>query len=134
MLRSWLIVAAVVGFLSVAAGATATHLAAGEQAVGLLRTGGLYGIVHAAALLAVTSMAQAGGRAGLALTIAGWGFVVGMVLFSISLFALALTGSNWLGMITPFGGMGLLIGWGSLAVYALSRGIYNPRAGSEDRR
>jgi uncharacterized membrane protein YgdD (TMEM256/DUF423 family) len=130
MLPSWLIVAAVVGFLSVAAGATATHLAAGE----LLRTGGLYGIVHAAVLLAVTSMAQAGGRAGLALTIAGWGFAVGMVLFSNSLFALALTGSNWLGIITPFGGMGLLIGWGSLAVYALSRGMYNPRAGSEDRR
>lgn len=134
MMRAWLVVAAVIGFSSVAAGAAATHLPADEQAVGLLRTGALYGMVHAAALLGVTAIAQAGGRVGLALTIAGWGFAVGMVLFSISLSALALTGSKWLGMITPFGGVGLLTGWASLAVHALSRGIYNPRAGSEDRR
>jgi uncharacterized membrane protein YgdD (TMEM256/DUF423 family) len=121
MIRVWLVVAAVVGFLSVSAGAAATHLAAGEQAAGLLRSGALYGIAHAAALLAVTAMARAARRAGLALTIAGWSFAVGAVLFSISLFALALTASKWLGMITPFGGVGLLIGWAALAVHALSR-------------
>ena len=121
MIRGWLVAAALVGFLSVAAGAAATHLGGAERAAGLLRSGALYGMVHAAALLAVTAIAQAHERVGLALTIAGWSFVVGMSLFSISLFALALTVSKWLGMITPFGGVGLLIGWASLAVHALSR-------------
>ena len=121
MIRGWLVAAALVGFLSVAAGAAATHLAGAERAAGLLRSGALYGMVHAAALLAVTAIAQARERVGLALTIAGWSFASGMLLFSISLFALALTASSWLGTITPFGGVGLLIGWASLAVHALSR-------------
>jgi uncharacterized membrane protein YgdD (TMEM256/DUF423 family) len=121
MIRGWLVAAALIGFFSVAAGAVATHLADAERAAGLLRSGALYGMVHAAALLAVTAIAQARERVGLALTIAGWSFAVGMLLFSISLFALALTASSWLGMITPFGGVGLLIGWASLAVHALSR-------------
>jgi uncharacterized membrane protein YgdD (TMEM256/DUF423 family) len=121
MIRAWLIAAAVCGFLSVAAGATAAHLAPGERAAELLRSGALYGMVHAAALTAVTSMARSRGQVGLALTIAGWSFAAGMLLFSISLFALALTGREWLGMVTPFGGAGLLVGWAGLAAHALSR-------------
>jgi uncharacterized membrane protein YgdD (TMEM256/DUF423 family) len=78
-------------------------------------------MVHAAALTAVTSMTRSGGQVGLALTIAGWSFAAGMLLFSISLFALALTGREWLGMVTPFGGAGLLVGWAGLAAHALSR-------------
>jgi len=121
MMRAWLLVAAVVGFLSVAAGAAAAHLAAGEQAATLLRSGALYGMLHAAALLGVTALARGGGRVGLALTIAGWSFAAGAVLFNTSLFALALAGGKWLGVITPFGGVGLLTGWASLAFHALSR-------------
>jgi uncharacterized membrane protein YgdD (TMEM256/DUF423 family) len=120
MIRAWLAAAALGGFLSVAAGAAAAHLAAGPAAE-LLRSGAVYGMVHAAALIAVAAMAQSPGRIGLALTIAGWGFAVGMLLFSLSLFALALTGSEWLGMITPFGGAGLLVGWAALAAHATSR-------------
>ena len=116
MIRVWLIAAAVGGFLSVAAGAAAAHLAAGERAAELLRTGALYGMVHAAALIAVTAIAEARDRLGLALTIAGWSFAGGMLLFSLSLFALALTGREWLGLITPFGGAGLLVGWAALAI------------------
>jgi uncharacterized membrane protein YgdD (TMEM256/DUF423 family) len=121
MIRAWLIAAAVGGFLSVTAGAAATHIAAGKRAAELLRSGALYGMVHAAALIAVTAIAQSGDRIGLALTVAGWSFVSGMLLFSLSLFALALTGREWLGMITPFGGAGLLVGWAALAVHASSR-------------
>jgi uncharacterized membrane protein YgdD (TMEM256/DUF423 family) len=104
--------------LSVAAGAAATHLPAGERAAELLRTGALYGMVHAAALIAVTGMAQSRGRPGLPLAIAGCSFAVGMSLFSVSLFALALTGSRWLGMVTPFGGVGLLAGWAAVGAEA----------------
>jgi uncharacterized membrane protein YgdD (TMEM256/DUF423 family) len=121
MIRAWLLAAALGGFLSVAAGAAAAHFAAGERAAELLRTGALYGVVHAAALIAVTAMAQSRGRLGLALTVAGWGLAAGMLLFSFSLFALALTGREWLGMITPFGGTGLLVGWAALAVHASGR-------------
>jgi uncharacterized membrane protein YgdD (TMEM256/DUF423 family) len=121
MIRTWLIAAALGGFLSVAAGAAAAHLPAGERGAELLRTGALYGMVHAAALIAVMAMAQSRDRFGLALTVAGWSFAVGMQLFSLSLFARALTGREWLGMITPFGGAGLLVGWAALAVHAFSR-------------
>ena len=121
MIRAWLIAAAIGGFLSVAAGAAAAHLAAAERAAELLRSGALYGMVHAAALIAVTVIAQSRGRLGLALTIAGWSFAGGMLLFSLSLFALALTGREWLAMITPFGGAGLLVGWAALALHAFSR-------------
>jgi uncharacterized membrane protein YgdD (TMEM256/DUF423 family) len=108
--------------LSVTAGAGAAHIAAGERAAELLRTGALYGMVHAAALIAVTAMAQSRGPVAVVLSIAGWSFTTGMLLFSLGLFALALTGREWLGMITPFGGARLLVGWAALAVYASSRG------------
>jgi len=121
MIRAWLIAAAVGGFVSVAAGAVAAHIAAGERAAELLRTGAIYGIVHAAALIGVAAIAQPRGRIGLALTVAGWSFAGGMLLFSLSLFSLAMTGRGWLGMITPFGGVGLLAGWAALAVHASSR-------------
>jgi uncharacterized membrane protein YgdD (TMEM256/DUF423 family) len=121
MIRAWLITAAIGGFLSVAAGAAAAHLPAGERATELLRTGALYGMVHAAALIAVTAIAQSRSHLGLALTVTGWSFAAGMLLFSLSLFALALSGSEWFGMVTPFGGAGLLVGWAALAARALSR-------------
>jgi uncharacterized membrane protein YgdD (TMEM256/DUF423 family) len=104
MIRAWLVAAALGGFLSVAAGAAAAHLPSGERGAELLRSGALYGMVHAAALIAVTAMAQSRDRLGLALTVAGWSFAAGMLLFSLSLFALALTEREWLSMITPFGG------------------------------
>ena len=121
MIRAWLVAAALGGFLSVAAGAAAAHLPAGERGAELLRSGALYGMVHAAALIAVMAMAQSRDRLGLALAVAGWSFAAGVLLFSLSLFALALTGREWLGMITPFGGVGLLVGWAALAVHASTR-------------
>src|ERR1700719_902104 len=77
MIRAWLIAAALGGVLSVAAGAAAAHLPAGERGAELLRTGALYGMVHGAALIAVTAMARSRDRLGLPLTIAGWGFAAG---------------------------------------------------------
>jgi uncharacterized membrane protein YgdD (TMEM256/DUF423 family) len=121
VIRAWLVVAALGGFLSVTAGAMAAHLGPSGRDAELLRSGALYGMVHAAALVAVAAIAQSRGPVGLALTVAGWSFAAGMLLFSLSLFALALTGSEWLGMVTPFGGAGLLVGWAALAVHASSR-------------
>ncbi|MBV8739015.1 MAG: DUF423 domain-containing protein [Alphaproteobacteria bacterium] len=120
MIRVWLVAAAIGGFFSVAAGAVAAHLAAGNaHAAELLRTGALYGMVHAAAILAAATIAERSVRPDLLLAIAGWSFVVGVWLFSFSLFALALTRWAWLALVTPFGGTALLIGWAALGLSAL---------------
>ncbi len=122
MIRVWLAAAAIGGFFSVAAGAVAAHLAAGNApAAELLRTGALYGMVHAAAILAAAAIAERSVRPDLLLAIAGWSFVVGVWLFSFSLFALALTRWIWLALVTPFGGTALLIGWAALGLSALRR-------------
>jgi uncharacterized membrane protein YgdD (TMEM256/DUF423 family) len=120
--RAWVVVAALGGFFSVAAGAVAAHIAVGDaRAAELLRTGALYGMVHAAALLAVAAIDRSGERRSLSLAIAGWGFTAGLVLFSGSLFALALMRSAWLAAVTPFGGTALLLGWAALGLHALAR-------------
>lgn len=123
MIRVWIAIAAVAGFVSVAAGAAAAHLAGGTGPnADLLRTGAAYGMVHAAALLAVAALAGRGARPGLPLAIAGWSFAVGIVLFSFSLFGLAASGERWLAAATPFGGTALLIGWAALGLSAMRRG------------
>jgi uncharacterized membrane protein YgdD (TMEM256/DUF423 family) len=68
------------------------------------------------ALLAVGLL----GRDGLsrALNLAGWAFATGILLFSGSLYLLALTDIRWLGAVTPFGGTAFLMGWGALAWHA----------------
>ena len=122
MIRVWLAAAAIGGFLSVAAGALAAHLASRNiHAAELLRTGALYGMVHAAALIAVTAIADRGERSSLLLAIAGWCFLIGICLFSLSLFALALTRYSWFAAVTPFGGTALLLGWASLGLVAARR-------------
>ena len=73
--------------------------------------------------LALLIVAAAIGHLGDArlLVIAGWFFVAGVLLFSGSLYALALTGTGILGAITPIGGLLFLIGWACLAVFAATK-------------
>jgi len=76
-----------------------------------------YQMYHALALLAVgwaSTRLESG-----ALTAAGWLFVIGIALFSGSLYALVLTGQRWLGAVTPIGGVAFLAGWVLLAWAAL---------------
>lgn len=121
MIRAWLAAAAALGFLAVAAGAIAAHFPAEGRTPDLLRTGALYGMAHATALVAVATRAGAREQRGFALLVAGWAFAIGTLLFSLSLFALALTGLEGFASITPFGGAGLLIGWAALGAHALRR-------------
>ncbi len=77
--------------------------------MGTFETGQRMHIFHTVALLAV---AWASTRwPGPAMSIAGWLFVAGIVLFSGSLYLLAITGQRWLGAITPVGGLCFLGGW-----------------------
>jgi uncharacterized membrane protein YgdD (TMEM256/DUF423 family) len=121
MIRIWLAVAGLGGAASVIAGALAAHLADEPKAAELLRTGALYGMVHAAALLALMGLAQGREPRRGAAAVAGWSFAVGIALFSGSLFGLAASDARWLGLVTPFGGAALILGWLALATLAMRR-------------
>ena len=103
-------------FIAVALGAFAAHGLKARLGADLLATfevGVRYHMFHALALLAV---AWACTRwPGAPVVAAGWLFVAGTLLFSGSLYALALTGLRGLGIIAPFGGLALLAGWACLA-------------------
>jgi uncharacterized membrane protein YgdD (TMEM256/DUF423 family) len=116
MARAFIIVAAVLGALGVALGAFGAHALKARLAPEMLtvyQTGVLYHLIHAVALLGVAAWIARGGAS--AATAAGWLFVAGVVLFSGSLYTLALTGVRGLGMITPFGGVAFIGGWLALA-------------------
>ncbi|SEK58922.1 Uncharacterized membrane protein YgdD, TMEM256/DUF423 family [Atopomonas hussainii] len=119
MQRWALLVAAVAGFLAVGLGAFAAHglrNVLSAEYLTVFQTGVHYQMVHALALLAVAMLlAKNPARS---LRIAAWGFTLGILLFSGSLYALTLSGVRSLGMITPFGGVAFLIGWASLAWFA----------------
>jgi uncharacterized membrane protein YgdD (TMEM256/DUF423 family) len=80
-------------------------------------TGVRYHFYHALALVAVVVAIQRWPNSNLPV-IAGWLFVIGVVIFSGSLYILAFTGLRWLGAITPIGGVALIAGWLCLVLVA----------------
>jgi uncharacterized membrane protein YgdD (TMEM256/DUF423 family) len=117
-LRIWLLAAALNGLLAVAAGAAASHLFAGDaHRLGLMTTGAQYGMYHALALLALAALAERATGGGAFLAAAAWLFIAGTVLFSGSLYLLALTEMRALVWATPCGGIAFMLGWVSLAIY-----------------
>jgi uncharacterized membrane protein YgdD (TMEM256/DUF423 family) len=120
--NAWFIVAAVAGFTAVLFGAFGAHALADSLSVQMLstyRTGSFYHLAHAPVLLAVALWMQQAG-ASRWLRISAWLFSIGIVLFSGSLYLLAITGSTELGMITPLGGLAFLVGWFGLFMQGLS--------------
>ncbi|MFN8652533.1 MAG: DUF423 domain-containing protein [Gemmatimonadales bacterium] len=110
-------IAAMSAFLSVAAGAFGAHALRARLEPDLLavfETGARYQMYHALALFVCAWQLTQGGSPWAAR--AGWAFIAGTLLFSGSLYALALTGTRGLGAITPFGGVCFLAGWIMLAV------------------
>lgn len=122
-MRLWIVLGAASAFLSVAAGAFGAHALKARLPAELLivfETGARYHMYHSLGLIAVGLVAHA--RPSPLLSAAGWAMVAGIVLFSGSLYALALTGVRALGAITPLGGVGFLAGWLLLAVGAWRQG------------
>jgi uncharacterized membrane protein YgdD (TMEM256/DUF423 family) len=114
---NWLRLGAILGGLAVAGGAFAAHGLEDrldERGLTLFETAARYQMYHALALVAVGLLAGSD-RAGRALGVAGWSFSLGVLLFSGSRYALALSGVRWLGAITPIGGVLFLVGWAALA-------------------
>jgi uncharacterized membrane protein YgdD (TMEM256/DUF423 family) len=105
--------------LSVGAGAFGAHALRtrlSAEYLAVFETAARYQMYHALGLLAV-AWAVSRWPGGMAQW-AGWLFVLGTVLFSGSLYALALTGTRWLGAVTPLGGVAFLLGWLCLALSA----------------
>ena len=114
MNRALVAAGAINGAIAVAAGAFAAHALKSRldaRALEVFETGARYQMYHALAIVLCGL---------LAMTRPGWVMQVGIVLFSGSLYALALTGVKGLGAVTPFGGVAFLVGWGWLAYSALT--------------
>ena len=120
MERTFILISALAGFIGVALGAFGAHGLKGRLSPDMLAvfdTAVRYQLVHAVALLATASLMDR--LSGWLITTAGWMFFAGIVLFSGSLYLLALTGVTVLGAITPLGGLAFLVGWACLAIASI---------------
>jgi uncharacterized membrane protein YgdD (TMEM256/DUF423 family) len=119
MAKQAMIIGAVLGFLAVAAGAFGAHLLEGRltpRGVEVWELAARYQMVHALALLAIGLLHRH--RPSRAADVAAWAMLIGVIIFSGSLYLLATTGIGLFGAITPIGGTALLIGWIGLAFAA----------------
>ncbi len=123
MTRIFFVLGAIFAFLGVAAGAFGAHTLRDiipSHYLNIFETGVRYQMYHAFGLI-VTGWALDKYN-NTYFRFAGWMFVIGIVLFSGSLYVLALTGKGWLGAITPFGGVSFLAGW-----FLLIIGFFNSK-------
>lgn len=108
--------AALLGFFAVALGAFGAHgletLLKAHETVEIWKTASHYHLVHAVALLVLALIDSEEGAARWSWTSIWWGVLI----FSGTLYALAATGSKWLGAVAPVGGLLMLIGWLLLAL------------------
>ncbi|MEE1921716.1 DUF423 domain-containing protein [Pseudomonas sp. 148P] len=119
MLRSFLLLAAFFGFTGVALGAFAAHglkARLSAEYLAVFHTGVTYQLIHALALFGVAILSVH--LPGRLVTWAGSLFILGILLFSGSLYILTLSGIGKLGMITPLGGTAFLAGWLCLGLAA----------------
>lgn len=99
-------------FLGVALGAFGSHMLRdklSEYYIDVYKSAVLYHFIHALALFVVAWLSTQGTDP--RIHYAGISFVIGILLFSGSLYILTMTGIKWLGAITPVGGVAFLIGW-----------------------
>ena len=122
--RAFALAGALSAFIAVAAGAFGAHALRARLTPDLLavfETGARYQMYHALALLAVAWASNH--WPGTPFRASGFLFIGGTLLFSGSLYLLALTGARWLGAITPLGGLLFLAGWAALAIGVAKGGL-----------
>lgn len=130
--------AGLAGFVVVALGAFGAHGLEGrlsEEAKDWWETATLYGLAHSVAALALALHVRAAKKDAAAkqtpdakprrdlLPAAGHAFLIGVLVFSGSLYGLALGAPRWFGMVTPLGGISFLLGW----VFIIVQGVRHPR-------
>ncbi|QNT68511.1 DUF423 domain-containing protein [Defluviicoccus vanus] len=119
MSNAFLLLAAINGLLSVAAGAYGRHGPFDAYAREMFAIASQYQITHALALLAVAWLASVAARDRRLVAIAGAAFIIGIVLFSGSLYWFAIIGAVPFAGSAPAGGMLLMLGWLLLIVFAV---------------
>jgi len=113
---AWFVTGALGVGLGVILGAFGAHglkSRVGPELLSVFETGVRYHIYHALGLLAVAWATERWPSP--LVTLSGWAFVAGILVFSGSLYAMTLTGARWLGAITPLGGIAFILGWILLA-------------------
>ncbi len=118
MAKLFITLASLSGMLAVILGAFGAHALKArldQYSQGVWETAVQYHFYHALALLAVGIVALGQPQSTL-LRSSGWLFLIGTLVFSGSLYLLALTGTRWLGAVTPIGGLAFIGGWACLAV------------------
>lgn len=119
--RFFFIVGAIMAFLAVALGAFGAHALKNRLTPDMLEifeVGVRYHMYHAFGLLAVAWATSRWPESNV--TAAGWAFIVGIIIFSGSLYILSMTGMRWFGAVTPLGGLAFLIGW-AILVWSVGR-------------
>ena len=114
--RVWILTGSLLMALAVIMGAFAAHALKqffDQYTTDIFKTGNFYHFIHSLALIVVGLLQQ---QFDIDLTISGYSFFFGIVIFSGSLYLLALTGIKSLGAITPIGGLIFILGWGWMAV------------------
>ena len=109
---NFLVIGAISGFLVVILGAFGAHGLKDildEYGKSIYEKAVLYHMFHTMAILVLGLIEKI--QPEMQLFLAGWAFLIGIILFSGSLYILAVTGFKWMGMITPFGGVFFIIGW-----------------------
>ncbi len=122
MTQFFLAIAAILGGTAVAAGAFGSHALReqlSDRALDIFETGVRYQMYHALALLAVGILLSQSKLPPVTLPFAGYAFILGILIFSGSLYTLSISGIKWLGAIAPFGGTFLMLGWVCLAIAAM---------------
>lgn len=116
----WIAIASISGALAVVAGAFGAHglrsRVSPEQLAAWV-TASQYQLIHSLLLLAIALYAASADKD---IRLPGSLLLVGMLLFSGSIYGLVLTQAKWLGPVTPLGGLCLIAGWGSLLLLARS--------------
>ncbi|MFY8272775.1 DUF423 domain-containing protein [Pseudoalteromonas sp. SSDWG2] len=118
MSQIFLLFGAIFAGLSVILGAFAAHglkNRLSEYALGVFQTGVEYQMYHALGLILIGILA----KLGMQFNLSGYFMIAGILLFSGSLYALALTGIKWFGPITPIGGLCFIVAWAAMIVKLL---------------
>ena len=119
--RFFFVAGTIAAFIAVALGAFGAHslrTKLSPEMLNIFEVGVRYQMYHALGLIAVAWAITRWPEANL--NAAGWAFIVGIVIFSGSLYILSITDTRWLGAITPIGGLAFLIGW-AILVWSVAR-------------